>query len=116
MKLFFWTNSGNQVHGMPIRILQKEPSAFTTLGVLTLISFMGLLEHPNGPHGYQKRSRKRPKQLDLLRRGLESQILEKFVFFLGESQKNLASYLGGLFDERIISDNKQPVSTKLILQ
>ena len=100
---------------MPIRILQKEPSAFATLGVFRLISFMGLLGHPNGLHEYQIRSRKRPKQFDLLRRGLEMRILAKFVFFSGKCQTNLASYFG-LFDERIVSDNKQPVSTTLILQ
>ena len=93
---------------------KKEASAFATLGVLRLISFMGLLEHPNGLQEYQIRSKKRPKQFDLLRRGLETRILEKFVLFSGKSQKNLASY-HSLFDERIISDNKQPVSSTLIL-
>ena len=67
-----------------------------------------------GLQEYQIRSRKRPKQFDLLRRGLETRILEKFVLFSGKSQKNLASY-HSLFDERIISDNKQPVSSTLIL-
>lgn len=101
---------------MPTRILQKKPSAFATLGVFRLISFMGLLEHPNGLHEYQKRvSRKWPNQFDLLRWGLEMRTLAKFVFFSGKSQKNLASFFG-LFDERIVSDNKEPVSTTLILQ
>ena len=111
---------------MPTRILQKKPSAFATLGVFRLISFMGLLEHPNGLHEYQKRlSRKRPNQFDLLSKALDSalflrwdlemRILAKFVFFSGKSQKNLASFFG-LFDERIVSDNKEPVSTTLILQ
>ena len=93
MKLFFWTNSGNLVNikfGMPIRILQKEPSAFAILGVLRLISFMGLLEHPNGLH--QKRfSRKRPKQFDLLRRGLGNADFRNICVLFRKSQKNLAS-------------------------
>ena len=91
MKLFFWTNSGNLVNikfGMPIRILQKEPSAFAILGVLRLISFMGLLEHPND----QKRlSRKRPKQFDLLRRGFGNADFRNICVLFRKSQKNLAS-------------------------
>ena len=42
-------------------------------------------------------------------------ILAKFVFFSGKNQKYLTLFFG-LFDERIVSDNKQPVSTTLILQ
>ena len=87
---------------------KKEASAFATLGVLRLISFMGLLEHPNCLDEYQIRSRERPKQFELLRRGLETRILEKFVLFSGQSQKNLASYYS-LFEEGMVSDNKQSV-------